>query len=103
MKNIFTYSILTVILLIALTGCTSIDTVQELKKQPEVMDASINIDKAAINVGVILNSDSDITDIIDPGEKYALLVKKNFENRDINIKIIKNKEEISSYSIKQSK
>ena len=103
MKNIFIYSILTVILLIAFTGCTSIDTIKELKREPEVMDASINIDKSAINVGVILNNDADITDIIDPGEKYAIIVKKNFESRDIKIKIIKNKEEISSYSTKQSK
>jgi hypothetical protein len=102
-KNIFIYLILTVMLLTVLTGCKPIDTVQELKKEPGIMDASINYDKASINVGVILDNDFDITDKIDLGEKYAEIVMKKYGNKDINVKIIKNKEEISSYSTKQSK
>jgi uncharacterized protein YceK len=102
-KKIFIYLILTVILLTVISGCNSIDTVQELKKEPGIMDASINYDKTSVNVGVILDNDFDITDKIDLGEKYSEIVKKKYGNNDINVKIIKNKEEISSYSIKQSK
>lgn len=103
MKILFIHLILTVVLLISLAGCASIDTIKELKREPEIMDISINIEKNAVNVDVILNNNVDITDKISLGEKYALIVKKNYENRDVNLKIIKNKEEISRYNIKLSK
>ena len=96
------YSILTMILLIALTGCSSLDTIQELKRQPEIMDVSINYEKTVIDVGVFLNSNVDTTEAKNLGEKYALIVKQNYKDRGINLRIIKNKEQISSYSIQKS-
>lgn len=96
------YSILTIILLLALTGCSSLDTIQQLKREPEIMDVSINYEKAVIDVGVFLNSNVDPTEVENLAEKYALMVKQNYKERDINLRIIKNNEEISRYTIQQS-
>jgi uncharacterized protein YfkK (UPF0435 family) len=75
----------------------------ENKMEPGVMDISINTYKNAVNVDVILNSNVDFTTTENLAEKYALIVKKYYKKRDIYLRIIQSKEELSSYSIKINK
>ncbi|MGH4119170.1 hypothetical protein [Clostridium sp.] len=98
-KKKYVYSILIAMVLIVFTGCNLSDTVKEIKMEPGVMDISINTYKNSVKVGVILNSNVDFTTTEDLAEKYALIVKKYYKKRDIYLRIIQNKEELSSYSI----
>lgn len=103
MKDILIYLTFTIILLIVFTGCSVISTISELKEEPEVMDVAINEYKNDVQVDIILYSDIDITYTILLIEKYEVIIKENYKDRDINIRIIKNKNEIGNYRIERDK